>query len=110
MLMIGTTELAKRLYDTWRREGMATSMRGRTILPTWDVLPSIDQSRWRRVAERAVNEIATAAGAAFPDGPRHRFVPDPTNRSRCAFELPPVDDSDFALCGEPESAHVGVPA
>jgi hypothetical protein len=60
MLMIGTAELAKRLYETWRTQTV-TELSNHP--PEWDEQSTYQRRIWRKVAERAAYEIATAAGA-----------------------------------------------
>ena len=74
-LQIGTDELAKRLYDTWRQEmdridpvtmeevwqsidrGSVTTSTVRPR-PTWEHLDSVQQGVWRAVAQEAGRALA----------------------------------------------------
>lgn len=59
MLMIGTGELAKRLYTAWRNW---TEVHGATdsVPPRWDHLTTNQQAHWRFVAEEGGRAVAEA--------------------------------------------------
>lgn len=76
MLMIGTSELAKRLYEKWRerQDRMAPLPIGidkdghwkygsHATRPKWEHLTTIQQDVWKDVASAACNVLVEAMGA-----------------------------------------------
>jgi hypothetical protein len=63
-----------------------------------------------------IAEVDNMNLAEYPhalDKAEHAFTPGNTRSDRgerlCVYELPPVDDSDFALCNRPEREHAHAP-
>lgn len=81
-LMIGTSELAERLYSAWRRrqdllnpvseelppfrdeDGLLVTPQRDRPRPKWEHLDTLQQDVWKTVAEEAARTLVDAMGAA----------------------------------------------
>jgi hypothetical protein len=69
MLMIGSEELAKRLYEVWRRKqdliAPVADEWTRRDRPrrSWDHIGTVQQTVWREVADEAGRVLADAMGS-----------------------------------------------